>query len=420
MPSCETFDCLIIGGGPAGATVAALLAEKGHKTLLLEKGTFPRHHIGESLMPQTYWSFQRLGMLDKMKASGFPRKESVQFVSGSGKDSQPFYFTDRDPGEWSVTWQVSRPEFDLMMLDNAREHGAEVRQGALVREVLFDGSRAVGVKTVGDSGALECHASVIVDATGMSAVLSRRLGLRYPDAHLKKACIYAYFKGAQRDAGRNAGATIIIYTPDRQGWFWSIPLAGDVTSVGVVSAPDTLCAGRGDQPLVTVEEEIAACPGIARRLAGATRVSDAYVTSDFSYRSTTAAGDGWVLVGDAFGFLDPVYSSGVMLALKSGEFAADAICDCLEAGDFSARRLGAFAPTLVAGMQFIRQMVYAFYDPGFDFTDFLRAHPEYHDHLVRVLIGDVFGDDLGPLFDAMKQYVALPEPIRLEWDGTRS
>ncbi len=410
------YDCIVVGGGPAGATAATILAQHGRKVLVLERGAFPRHHVGESLMPQTHATFERLGMLEKLKASNFPVKESVQFVTPSGKESQPFFFTDRDPAEHSKTWQVKRDVFDRMMLDNAADHGAEVRYNVRVKKVLFAGDRAIGVQAVIDGETQDIIAKVVVDATGQTALLSRQLDLRYPDDKLKNAAIYSYFKGAHRDEGRNAGATIIIHMPDRKGWFWYIPLPDDMTSVGVVAPPSYLCSGRGDDPAATLEEEIEQCDAIRKRVEGATRVGNAFVTSDFSYRSRKVAGNGWVLVGDAFGFLDPVYSSGVFLALVSGEWAADAIHDALDADDVSADRLGRFGPRFMAGMQLLRQLVYAFYDTEFSFAAFLKSHPEYSDHLVRMLIGDVFNDEVGKMFDAMGDWVDLPQSILAEQD----
>jgi len=410
----STCDCVVIGGGPAGATAATLLADHGHHVIVLEQSPFPRHHVGESLMPQTYWTFKRLGMLDKMKASSFPRKESVQFISASAKESLPYFFTDRDPHECSVTWQVKRDLFDKMMLDNAAEHGAEVRYGLRVRRVLFEGTRATGIVYADEEQPRHLHAGVVVDASGQSSLIARQLELRNPDPDLKKASIYAYFKGAARDEGRNAGATIVIHTPGHNGWFWQIPLPDDVASVGVVSDPGVLFTGRGSDPLATLEEEIARCPAMAKRLANAERISGAYVTSDFSYHARRMAGDGWVLVGDAFGFVDPIYSSGVMLAMKSAEFAADAVHEGLQAEDVSAERLGAFAPKLLGGMHLIRRLVHAFYDRDFSFARFHREHPEYHDHLVRILIGDVFDISVGKMFDAVRERIHLPEPIQLE------
>ncbi len=416
----SSYECIVIGGGPAGSTAATLLADYGHKTLVLERSKFPRHHIGESLMPQTYWTFKRLGLLEKLKASDFVRKESVQFVSPDGRESSPFYFADRDPNEWSTTWQVRRAEFDAMLLANAREHGAEIREQASVREVLFEGQKAVGVRATIDGKTEEIRSQVVVDASGMSALLSRQLGLRYSDDQLKNAAIYAHYRGGYLDEGRNAGAIIVLHTRSGDGWFWYIPLKNDerLVSVGVVGPPGYLCAGRGDDPAVTLDEEIELCPGVQRRLEGAERVSKVYVTADFSYRSRRIAGDGWVLAGDAFGFLDPVYSSGVMLALRSGEYAADAVHEALLAGDVSGARLGRFGPRLAAGMHTIRQLVYAFYDRNFSIGRFVRKHPEFKDHIVRILIGDVFNDDVAEVFDSLGQTVALPEPIQLEAPST--
>ncbi len=411
----EACDCIVIGGGPAGATVSTILSDFGHRVTVLEKSRFPRHHIGESLMPQTYWTFKRIGMLDKLKQSDFTSKESVQFISSKGQESQPYYFPDRDPREWSFTWQVKRDKFDKMMLDNAREHGVDVREGVQVKEVLFDGSRAVGVRAMLEGQAKDLRCKVVIDATGVNALLSKQLGIREGEPGLKNAAIYAYWKGAHRDQGRNAGATLVIYTPDKQGWFWSIPLENDITSIGIVGKPQFLITGRGDDPLAILEEEIARTPGIARRVANAERVSHAYVTSDFTYRARRIAGDGWVLCGDAFGFLDPIYSSGVLLALKMGELTADTVHEALQENDLSAARLGRHGQRVAKGMQLVRQLVYAFYQPKFSFGQFNRDHPQFHDQVVRLLIGDVFDrDDFDEMFKRVREYVPLPEPIELE------
>lgn len=410
----DQYDVVVVGGGPAGATVSTILSDLGHSVAVLERGTFPRHHIGESLMPETYWVFKRIGMLEKLKASDFVVKESVQFVSSSGADSQPYFFPDRDPGEWSTTWQVRRDTFDQMMLDNAREHGAHVFEGVNVKEVLFEGERAVGVRAMVAGSDRRIGARVVVDATGVNALLSRQLDIREGEKGLKNAAIYAYFKNARRGEGRNAGATLVIHTPDKQGWFWFIPLPDDITSVGVVGKPSFLITGRGDDPMATLREEIARTPGIGRRLDEAECVSHAYVTSDFTYHSRRMAGDGWILIGDAFAFLDPIYSSGVFLALKMGDLAADAIHGALRANDVSGERLGAHAPRFLAGMQLIRQLVYAFYTPEFSFGRFNREFPQHHDHVVRLLIGDVFKGEVDDVFAAMRGLVELPQPYRLE------
>jgi len=210
----QNFDVIIIGGGPAGATAGAILAEAGLKTLILERTKFPRFHIGESLMPETYWTFKRIGMLPKLRASNFVRKYSVQFVSSSGKESQPFYFDEMNPHECSVTWQVVRSEFDKMMLDNAREHGAEVWENANVIDIRFEPTetdslpKATGVTvSLGQSQIANLKSKIIIDATGTSAFLSRKLNLKRPDPKLKKASLFAHYKGAYRDPNpRDVGA----------------------------------------------------------------------------------------------------------------------------------------------------------------------------------------------------------------------
>lgn len=414
-------DVAIIGGGPAGSTCAALLAAGGHRTLVVERTRFPRFHVGESLMPETYWVFRRIGMLEKMKASDFVRKYSVQFVNASGQESAPFYFDEMNPHECSQTWQVTRSRFDQMMLENAAERGAAVWQESVVREVLLEGGdagrlpRARGLWVRRADGSLqEVAARVVVDASGTAAVLSNRLGLRQPDPKLRKAGIFAHYRGAYRDPDpRDEGATLVLHVQNQKGWFWYIPLENDIVSIGVVGDVDYLIRGRG-VPEQTLEEEVQRCPFLIPRMRGAQRVSPVHVVSDFSFRSRRCAGDGWVLIGDAFTFLDPIYSSGVFLALKSGELAADAIDEALRHNDVSAERLGAWGPRFYEGVERIRALVYAFYTEDFSFGRFNRAHPECRRNLVELLIGDVFRPEAGRILDTMGRFCDLPEPLRLE------
>jgi flavin-dependent dehydrogenase len=414
------YDCIVIGGGPGGSTAATLLADAGRKVLVLERCRFPRFHIGESLMPETYWVFKRLGMLEKMKASHFVRKYSVQFVSASGKESQPFYFDEMNPHECSVTWQVLRSEFDQMMLENSAEHGAEVWQDASVNDVLLEKSdtddlpRATGVVVSRGGGAPQrISARVIVDATGTSALLAKKLGIKGPDPMLRKAAFFAHYRGGRRDAGKDEGATLVLSTRDHDGWFWYIPLPDDIVSVGVVGDIDRLISSQDASPEQVLQTEIEACPPLVPRLQDAQRVSPVHVLSDFSYRARRCAGDGWVLVGDAFGFLDPMYSSGVFLALKSAELAADCINEAFDRSDFSAGQLSRWGPELSEGMQSIRKLVYAFYTRGFSFGKFVREYPEFKKNLVDLLIGNVFQDGINNIFTPMSRSVQIPESIPL-------
>jgi len=394
-------EVVVIGGGPAGSTVSALVAQRGRRVVLFERERFPRFHIGESLIPETYWVLQRLGMLPKMQESRFVKKYSVQFVSAGGKLSAPFHFWDNKPHECSQTWQVVRSEFDAMMLDNAREHGVEAHEGARVLEVLFEEARAVGVRVALEDGSVrEVRAEVVVDASGQAGLLQGRLRLRVWDPVLDKGAIWTYWRGAYRDAGRDGGATMVLQTADRRGWFWYIPLHDDVTSVGVVAPFHALFKGPRDHAR-TYEEEVERCPAVKQRLAGAERVTGHFATRDYSYRATQVAGDGWVLVGDAFGFLDPLYSSGVLLALKSGEMAADAICEGLDRGDTSATQLGRWGPGFNEGVDRMRRLVCEYYD-GFSFGRFVRAFPHLRGKVTDILIGDVFTDRVDEVWGPME------------------
>ena len=397
-----TYDAIVIGGGPAGATTATVLAQHGRRVLLLERERFPRYHIGESLMPYTWFSFERLGVLEWLKRSGSPRKHSVQFVSTNGMVSQPFYFFETIKHECASTWQIRRSDFDAMMLENAAAKGAEIRQGVAVRDVLMDGDRVVGVAADVAGGGRETHrARVVVDATGRDTLLASRLGWKRRDKDLHKISIFTYFKGALRDPGLDEGATTVAYIPEK-GWFWYIPLLDDTVSVGVVAEHDYLYRETRD-PETIFRREAESCHWIRDHLAPGTCLGPMRVTGEFSYRATQTAGDGFCLVGDAFSFLDPVFSSGVFLALKSGELAADAIHAGLDEGAITASAFDGYTRDVHHALDNFRQLVMAFYDRTFSFGEFIGAHPDLQPQLVDALVGNVF-KDLRPLFDALASF----------------
>jgi flavin-dependent dehydrogenase len=403
-------DVIVIGGGPGGSTCSTLIAQKGYKVELFEREHFPRFHIGESLIPQTYFVLERLGMLPKLKGSHFVKKYSVQFVNQRGKLSEPFYFIDNKDHDSSQTWQVRRSEFDHIMLNNAREHGVNVHEGVRVLEVIFEGEKAVGVRLKTEDGnEQEVRAKVVVDASGQSSMLIDRLGLREWDPVLKKAALWTYWKGAYRDTGRDEGATMVIQTEGKKGWFWYIPLHDDIISVGVVAGYDYLFQDRATKDLEAIYfEEVARAPGVQPRIQNATRCDVFRAQKEYSYRATQAAGNGWCLVGDAFGFLDPLYSSGVLLALMSGSMAADAIGEALKKGDTGEKQLRQWEAPFVAGMERMRRLVCEFYE-GFSFGRFVKKHPHLKGMVTDVLIGDVFTDRvdvLWPLMDELRAEVA--------------
>ncbi len=409
MFQADGYDVVVVGGGPAGSTTSALVAQAGYRVLLLEQETFPRYKIGESLIPATWGVLDRLGLIDQLKASHFPKKHSVQFFSKSGRASSPFYFSQSPRVKNPQTWQVVRSEFDQMMLDNARAKGVEVHEGVRVREVIFDGDRAIGVWAKGPEGEpVRLAAQVVVDASGSRALISSHLKLREEDPKLRNASMFTYFEGAQRDPGLDEGATLVLNTRDQDSWFWYIPQPGDRVSVGVVAPMNYLVRPPKRSPQEVFDQEVARCPGLIPRLEGARQVEPVQVLKDFTYRSRKRAGDGWVLVGDAYGFVDPLYSSGVFLALKSGEMAADAIRGALAAGDVSGPRLGAFEGEFLRGMDAFRKLIHAFYDKDFSIRGFLKEHPELQDDVVQILVGNVFREDVEDLFVPMAKMTSLP------------
>jgi flavin-dependent dehydrogenase len=397
-------DVVVIGGGPAGSTVSTLLAQHGCRVELFERERFPRFHIGESLIPETYWVLKRLNMLPKMQKSHFVRKHSVQFVNASGKLSAPFYFWDNKPHECSQTWQVVRSEFDQLMLENAREHGVVAHEGVRVIDVLFENDRAVGITARGDDGKLwEVSAKVVVDASGQAGLLQNRFRLRVWDPVLNKGAIWTYWIGAYRDSGRDEGATMVLQTASRNGWFWYIPLHNNIVSVGVVATFDYLFKSRdGRRDLAqTYQREVDRCSAVKERVAPGRRVTGFFATKDYSYRATKVAGPGWVMIGDAWGFLDPLYSSGVLLALRSGEMAADAIREGLENGDTSAAQLGKWGPLFNEGVDRMRRLVCEYYG-GFSFGNFVRHYPELRGTVTDLLIGDLFTSRVDTVWKAME------------------
>jgi flavin-dependent dehydrogenase len=404
------YEVVVVGGGPAGAALATLLQRDGHRCLVFEHSKFPRYHIGESLIPHTYGVLDRLGLLPALRASHFPAKHSVRFVSPSGAQSDPFYFSEVLEGDQARTWQVERSEFDQMCLDNARDSGVEVRMATRVSNVLFDNGRAVGVRAQPTGGKpYEVATRVVVDASGRATVIGSQLGLKGPVPGLEKASYWSYYRGGQRGTGIDAGETTIYVIAER-GWFWYIPLPNDIVSVGIVASPDYLFAAT-DKIDDMFAREVMACRPLSDRLASAERVAAIRGTRQLAYQNRDTCGDGWVMVGDARAFLDPIYSSGLYLALASAELAADCVHEALEAGDPSAARLGAFEPTLQSGLGVIQRLIYTFYDQDFSFREFVRRFPDQRAALIDCLVGDVVGKDMTSFLDALEQMVTSPQAV---------
>ncbi len=381
MQNGSSYDAIVIGGGPAGSTAAAALAAKGRRVVVLEIEKFPRYHIGESLLSYGYWTLERIGVLDRMKASHFVCKHSVQFVVTSGRASVPFYFSQQLAHEASATWQVLRSEFDQLLLDNARAKGAEVIEEITARELIQPNGAVKGVKAIDKGGtAREFHAPITIDATGRDAFAVTLNGWKLRDPVLNKIAVWTYYKGALRDPGIDEGATTVAYMPEK-GWFWYIPLADDIVSVGVVAEKDYLYKNTRDLAAI-FHGEVKKNAWIEKHLAAGRQFGPYRVTGEYSYRSRHCAADGLVL-------------------------AADAVDAALAAGDASATRFAAYGAQVCDGIEAMRKLVNAFYNHAFSFRVFITELPHLKGDMTDGLIGNLTRD-FQPLFDAVARFVAVP------------
>ena len=314
-------DVIVIGGGPGGSTAATMLARKGWQVLVLERERFPRDHVGESLLPATLPVLEELGVLPAVQAAGFLPKPGATMVWGKNPTPWSWYFRETNQ-RYPHAYQVWRPDFDQILLENSRSQGVDVREGYQVVDVCFEQARAVGVRyTAADGTAGTAAARWMVDASGQGALLGRKLNLRRWDPFFRNLAVYAYFTGAQRLPAPDDSNIFIESYAD--GWFWHIPLHTGQMSVGVVV--DSRIGQEGishDGPEAFLRAQIPKAPYTARMLADAALSSGPFVVKDWSYVSEQVVGDGYILVGDAACFVDPLFSSGVHLACMSGVLAA--------------------------------------------------------------------------------------------------
>ena len=406
----NNYDAILIGAGPAGSSAATILAEKGHNVLLIEREKFPRYHVGESLLPFTFEPLKRLGLIDDMRSSSFTKKYSVQFISTSGEASQPFYFNSRYEDDVAQTWQVLRSEFDHMLLNKARNKGANVLEETQVLDLLRDGERVTGVRVrTSDGNEVEYSAPITLDCTGKESFSSSRNRWRMRDPYLNKVAVWTYYKGAKRDTGIDEGATTVAFLPEK-GWFWYIPQHNDMVSVGVVAEGKYLTRDKVKAPKEIFDREVSQNKWIKEYLNPGKCTGDYYITNEYSFHSKHCGSEGLLLVGDAYCFLDPVFSSGLMLALKSGIMAADTVSGAIKNNNFCPSQFSDYSSTLREGIENMRKLVYAFYDPSFTFRDITDKHPDLAGDITDCLSGDV-NKDISKLWKAIGEFCELPDNL---------
>jgi flavin-dependent dehydrogenase len=365
------WDLAVIGGGPGGATTAALGARAGLRVACFERERFPRFHVGESLLPANVPLFERLGVLQALEAQGFIKKYGAAFIDDTVGRRRIVEFR-RERGLTDHAFNVPRAEFDRVLLEHAEKQGASVFHGARVERVTA-GPDGVRLDVRHDDDRTDTvDAAFAVDATGRDALFASRLGRREPMPDLGKAALYAHFRGGDRWPGRTEGYIRIVLF--EHGWFWWIPFAGDLTSVGCVLHRRVVKARPGTVDAL-FEAMIAACPSVRAWLERATRTTAVHTEANFSYRAEPAVGDRFVAIGDAVTFVDPIFSTGVFIAMQSAELAVGAIVEALRAGDFRAARLGPYRARVARGTALFFELIARYYDPAFLDTFFSPRPP---------------------------------------------
>ena len=390
-PSAAPFDCdvLVVGGGPAGSTMATLLAETGRSVVLVEKERHPRWHIGESLLPANGELFDRLGVRAEVEAMGMP-KWGVEFVSPDHAHQGRVEFAEAWNGAaMPYAWQVRRSELDEALFRNAARKGATCVEGCRVREVAFDDTGATASATLDDGAARTFRARYVVDASGRDTLLANRFGSKRKNKKHNSSALYAHYRGAQRLEGRAEGNISILWF--EHGWFWFIPLADGTTSIGAVCWPYYLKTRQ--KPLEAFwDDTVALCPQLAARLEGAHRTTEVHATGNYSYASAVTSGERWLLLGDAYAFIDPVFSSGVLLAMQSAFAAVDVVETTLAAPERAASARRAFDRELRRGPREFSWFIFRVSSPT---MREMFMHPQnplrVKEALLSLLAGDIFG-----------------------------
>ena len=383
-------DVLVIGGGPAGCTVAPFLAEQGHRVVMLEKARHPRFHIGESLLPANLPLFERMGIADEVKAIGM-LKPGAEFVSPHHDASSVFHFAEAWDKTMPFAYQVRRDEFDTILIRNAERKGVEVHEGCKARGVDFLPDQTVLVRARHDDGSeIEWHARFLVDASGRDTFLANRFQIKHRNPRHNSSAIYGHFAGAKRNPGQAAGNITIFWF--EHGWFWFIPMRDDVTSIGMVTWPYYMKT-KGERRLEQfLRDGIAQCPKLAERLGEARLINEVEATGNFSYVSERNHGENYVMLGDAYAFIDPVFSSGVLLAMNSGVIAAEAIDTCLKTPAKSPAALKKFDTLMQHGPKEFSWFIYRVTNPIMrDFFMGPRNLFRTKEAVLSMLAGDIFG-----------------------------
>ncbi|WP_338665094.1 NAD(P)/FAD-dependent oxidoreductase [Pararoseomonas sp. SCSIO 73927] len=387
-------EILVIGGGPAGSTAAALLAKSGRDVVLVEKEAHPRFHIGESLLPRNLDILERLGMLQAVREMGV-HKPGAEFVSDRTGRSCAFPFAHALNRARTHSWQVRRSEFDAALFSNARRLGATALEETRVTDIAFGagGERSTVTARTKEGVALTFRPRFVLDASGRDTFLAGKLRLKESNKHNNTAAMYAHFTGVERREGELDGYISIHLAED--GWFWLIPLPGDVMSIGFVGN-QAAWKGRKGTAQELFMQRIASSPTVSARTRGATMTSEIYSTANYSYRATSGSGEGYLMIGDAFGFVDPMFSTGVLMAMTAGELGAKAAETWLQDPVRGAAACRAVNTELARAMDRIGWLIYRINDPVMRSLFMAPKNTLWmRDGIINMLAGNLAGGRFG-------------------------
>jgi 1H-pyrrole-2-carbonyl-[peptidyl-carrier protein] chlorinase len=396
-------EVVIIGGGPGGAALGCYLSIAGIHNTIIESAHHPRAHVGESMVTATTRVFEEIGFLETMEREGFIHKHGACWHPTASHAALHVKFAEfPQPGiKQDYTYHVDRSRFDLLLLKHAEKLGSCVCQGVSVKEVLFEAGHAVGVRANVAGQSVDIPARIVVDASGRQAVLGQQLRLRRTDPDFNQFSVHAWFENVDR--GVRPDDIHIHFLPVRRGWVWQIPITDTVTSMGVVAEREVFRAGKGDYE-VWFHELSRSAPDIALAMRDARRVNDFKIEADYSYQMDSFVGDGWLLVGDAARFVDPIFSSGVSVAMHSAKFASEQIASALAADDVSCAALAQYEARLKSGTAIWHEFIRLYYKLLPMFTAFI-AREEYRLQVLQLLQGDVYDREEVPVLQAMRDFI---------------